>query len=337
MGPAAIQIAERNIPPGDLFGEVNRSIERAGTSSGAALLLIVEPAGSAAVLGRYQRAASALRPERVGRTSILRRRSGGKTVFLGEGVVYVGLVLPSLDYFIRERFPVDRTVNRYIRPILGALEAFGGVSAFYYGTDYIILNRKRAGYISFDVNERGVVLMEAVIGVSKEWRVPTKMIGYPLQTIERPLGDTTMEEALGRRVELDEFASALTARFEGRYGAAFEREKTSMHGTERASETFVNPSNGRSSLRETAIGFFEADAEVSSGRIRRVNLYGDFIANSPAIRSLQDELTGCPVDDAAIREKVEEVFHRPGNFMIGLRPISLIAEVVMEAASGGKG
>lgn len=301
-------------------------------SSTEATLFIAEPTGEGVALGRFQRPSSVLRFDRIAQERVYRRSSGGKGTFLGEGLMYVGLILPSLHYLVHEPFSADRAVNRYIRPILNALESFR-VKAFYYGTDYVILNKKRGGYVSFDVDDRGVVLIEVIIGNARGWTVPSEWRGYPPQTIERSQSDTTLQEEINRSLTLDEFADALTGQFIHRYGVDFSSTVQTLTLPGPAKNVSNSRFSGKSSLRETAIGFVEAGADVVEGKIERIKIYGDFIANSPAVTELEEQLQGLVPERQVVQEKVEKVFGLPGNFMIGLRPLSLITEVVLEAAS----
>lgn len=99
-----------------------------------------------------------------------------------------------------------------------------------------------------------------------------------------------------------------------------------------------NRFSGWSRLRECAIGFLQAGVDLSEGRIRRVGLFGDFIANSPAIEALQSEVIGCPPEVKTIEAKVEGMLRSPNNFIIGVRPLTLLTEVILEAAGfDGKG
>jgi hypothetical protein len=330
-GPVINLITLEKGSPVETLSCVTDVLARAASSGEKeAFLLLAEPAGEAIVLGRDQRADSVLHPSR--RDDCLRRRSGGKGTLLGEGIVYVGLLLPSLDYLLRDPFPPERTVNRYIRPILGAVESFG-VKAFYYGTDYLILNRRRGGYVSFDIDDRGVVLMETLIGCTRPWQIPFGWRGYPPQTIERPLEDTVLSDETDRAPTLSGLASALVGQFERRYSAVI-RPASAPAARSAVPRSDPEPKMrvGRSLLRESAIGFIEADATVEENRLRHVAIYGDFIANSPAIRELQNSLEGVPATFETVNPIVNNLFARPGNFLIGVRPLSLITEVILEAA-----
>src|SRR5579863_5535643 len=319
------------IGPAELLCLADWSIEQA--SQGTALLLIGQPEGEAIVLGRYQRADSALRSDRIDLCMIERRRSGGKGVVLRGGTVYVGLALPARDYLLQNFFPPDRTVNRYVRPLLGALRS-RGVSASYYGTDYLIANNTRIGYISFDIDRRGVVLMEAIVGWSRPCFIPEDWRRYPPAAIEPPVGTRSLEELSGEIGRPEEIGPALVREFTQRYGADLSPlEAFPPLGVKREAVSLRAPERGRSALHETAIGFVEADAEVAHGRLNRVVLYGDFIANSPAVEDLQGNLVGCLPLREPVQRQVDQIFVNSENMMIGLRPLSLITDVVLEAAS----
>ena len=78
-------------------------------------------------------------------------------------------------------------------------------------------------------------------------------------------------------------------------------------------------------------GVLEAHFALEQGRfLKDVCLAGDFIANSPAIASLEYRLRLCPAERGAIARVVDAVFGDPAHYMLGVGPLRAVADTIIK-------
>jgi len=80
------------------------------------------------------------------------------------------------------------------------------------------------------------------------------------------------------------------------------------------------------------LGAFEAIVALGTDdRIADLAFVGDFIANSPAIDSLERRLRSQSLERSSIEPVVNEVFADPRNFILGIGKTTAIADLLLRA------
>jgi hypothetical protein len=88
-----------------------------------------------------------------------------------------------------------------------------------------------------------------------------------------------------------------------------------------------------SSPREEAIGFVSAGVALdTNGKFVRVRVAGDFFAHRACTTTLETRLCGASPDVLGVGEAVDAVFARSGYDVEGIRSLSVIRDVILEAA-----
>jgi hypothetical protein len=177
----------------------------AATGPDAVGLLTEAFVGEGVVLGAAVHGPRVLRSDRLVPT--VRRATTGAPVHVSGGL-YVGLVLPSIDWAYEDA--TARTVlNRNVRPLLAALRT-SRVQASYLGRDFVSVvderqTRRAALALGFDVLPDGRLLLEAIGSVCSDLAIPSGSAS-DLELGTRRFGgkETRRLEALGDPGELAE-------------------------------------------------------------------------------------------------------------------------------------
>lgn len=307
----------------------------AGRSPGA--LRVFDLAGEVLSLGRYHLAPD---PAAESSTRLVRRLSGGRVVPAGAGFVGVTLVLPHRAALVGDEPSVlrpEQVMNRCVRGILEGLQR-AGVAPFYPGRDLVTVAGRMVGLVSFEVEASGATLFEAVLASGRDFSIMAPLLdavdptGVVAAAMVRPDEATSLARELGRVPGTAEVAQWIQAGYAARSGVA---------GTPRASTGSVLPAvdteawlrarrprpelDHRGTTR-TELGVFESHFSVRAGRLGEVVLAGDFIASSAAVARLERELVGCPAEPGAVDAVVRRVFADAGSFILGIGPLTTIAE-----------
>ena len=303
--------------------------------------------GKGLSLGMFQIPTAAVKMARCRESgfTLTRRLTGGTATYYGEGILSLSLILPGPSSF-SDPIPPAKVINRYIRGILSGLISLG-VNALYYGGDFLTVNQKRAGYLSMEVDSRGVVLYQTLLAMDKPYPIPEDLSNYPLNTQRRPDPPaTTLALELNRTLPEKELIQAIGQGYHKRFGIAWEGCPLTPEESHRMGHPGEEPegpfrdkpdpaSEGLvgSSLYEFPVGFIQAwVAPGRKGPLEHVRITGDLVGNSPAIHKLEDRLACVP----PIREDVEPLVNRtygdPSNFLLGLRSPRIITDAVLNAA-----
>jgi lipoate-protein ligase A len=274
-----------------------------------------------------------------------RRHSGGRAMACGAGFLGLGLVLPHRSALVSsEPFALspDQVMNRCIRGVLRGLEA-GGVPVLYPGRDTITSARKLLGFASFDVDDRGVLLFEAIVAVDRDLSLLPHLLdridpdGVVPTSMLLPDDATSVAQVLGRTPRIEEIAEMIVG---GYQAAGQELSFVPYEGTGSpppADDAWLCQRVVRAELDHratipTMLGTLEAHVALAAdGTIDDVTLAGDFIADAAAIAALERELRGCPVQRMAVGGITAAAFAKPGSFILGVGPISTVTDVVMKA------
>lgn len=306
-------------------------------------------AGDLLSLGRYHAVPAELAPGRA--QSLYRRHSGGRNLPSGDGFVGLSIVLPHRSALVSEEplaLAPHQVLNRSVRGILEGLKSIG-IPAFYPGRDWITVDRRVIGMVSFDVAADGGMVFEALLALSRDF---TLQHGAWNEVRAAPLAAadvTSVKVQLGVDLTVADVAEVLARGYAQQFGLSFEtidletgplRAET----TELARSLFepqawlstrtVSPGLEHHASIDVMLGVFEAFACAdASGLVRDVLLSGDIIANSPAITDLERRMRGCRADRASIDTVVTETLRVPENFILGIPNPEAITSTILRALS----
>jgi lipoate-protein ligase A len=330
-------IVQHGLTPSASAAEDGARLAAARGAEGPALR-VYDCAGSLVSLGRYH-----LAPEARAAVGLARRHPGGRAVPFGEGFVGVALTLPHRAALVVDdplALAPEQVMNRYVRGLLEGLR-LAGVPAFYPGRDAITVEGRVLARVSFEVDASGALLFEAGLAVGEDFGVLAARLdaadpgGVVPSELLGPDAVTSLARALGRTPATDEVAALVRRGYEAKLPVRFrERDLAPREDPAFAEARWVGGRRAAAGLdrrgtRRGQIGVVESRFGVAAGRLTEVVLAGDFIANSPAVAELEAALRGCPAEPEAVRKTVADVFARPGNFVLGVGPVSALADAVV--------
>ncbi len=303
-------------------------------------LVMAELLGNTEALGRWQVPGDVSGPLL---ESFVRRWTGGHGTVYGDGILSVCAVLPEPGAWLEEAgpLPADRALNRYSRGLLRGISRLG-VQAAYPGRDFLTVSRRNAGYLSAERDQRGVLLVQAVLAVDTEYTLEAEPpLGVGLPPVPAP---TTLAEELDER---DVCGHVQTAIAEG-FAAQFRLDLGEWPAADAArvleSDDVALPpvipaedDLARGAELDIPIGSLEAFARVGAkGLLERVRLAGDWIANSAGVSALEAALVGAPPERAALAKLVAPIVADPAHLFIGIDSPDCIVEVVLRAAAAAQ-
>jgi hypothetical protein len=246
------------------------------------------PSDAAIVLGAFQRSCDA--PE-----ATLRRPSGGGTVRIGPGTLWMQLALTL------EEVPADKLVNRHVRPLLKALTKVTNKPVSYFGRDWISMAHHPVGFVGFaHVASKGEGLLEAVIAIDEPF-VPAPRPSF--------MGKVPKTLAVDRDRVLAEVIAA--------YGLE-------SSGAPTAKVVVEEPP--WAAKQEDAIGVVAAGPDAYG----RPRIGGEFMASTDAVAKLEAALAARATD---IDRAVDEAFTTGGATIFGVRSLASIRDVILAARS----
>ncbi|HJZ83717.1 MAG TPA: hypothetical protein VKN99_00910 [Polyangia bacterium] len=303
-------------------------------------LLLAELSGAAVMLGRFQRAPSALHVERARADglALVRRSGGGRALAAGEGSLGVLLALPALGHLLPKPVGADKVLNRYLRGLMAGLTLAGaGNGAHYFGRDFLSARQCELARVSQDGAPAGPVLVEAVVAVTRPLALPHGLPAYPPHPDPRAAGPppVTLAALAGRRPTLEQLADAIAAGHARVYGCPVERRELTLADGPAPEPPALEQETGwaQSGPAPVPIGFVEALVRAdASGTLQGARLRGDFIAPAFAVAALERALAGCPLAHDEIGRRVDAAFRGPGATIVGVVKLETLAERVLSAA-----
>lgn len=301
-------------------------------------LVLANLEGEAILLGRHQRAASALERQAVEEAGlpVHRRPGGGRALVAGSGRLGVYLGLPRPDALLDSPIPVDRVINRYVRGLLAGLVRAGAEQgAHYFGRDFVSSESRQLARLSQEGLPQGPTLFEAVIGVTESTELPPALGGYPVHSDPRVEGPppVTLEELGGEPRPFSALAEAIVSGYEKAFGVEAEQASGSTPPAELEPPVWEEESGfEESGVADIPIGFAEALLKHDGEVVREVRFRGDFIAPAFAVRAMEAELPGSPLGFSALGEKVDAIFRREGAGILGVRGLRIFPDAVLAAA-----
>ena len=306
-------------------------------AAGACALRVYALAGDVLALGRYHLLPSGTSSTRV---RLHRRYSGGRATAFGDGFVGIALSLPHRSALVSAEplaLAPEQVINRCVRGILEGLKA-AGVAAFYPGRDFITVDRRPVALVTFEVGPTGALLFEAILANRRDFGLLAALLDQVDQdgVVAAEMltaDDTTSLARLGATLSLDDLAVLVRRGYEEVFGLTFEVADAPAPAPI-DEDCWLRQRSPRPELRRqartrTQLGCLETHFALDGARIADIALAGDFIANSPAIERLEQELCGCRAERRAIDDVVTRAFARPENFILGVGPLETIAETIM--------
>ncbi len=338
-----------SLGPWQLLGIETHLLEAVACGETAPVLLIHAMPDRMVSLGRYHLYSG---PAERGGIFGWRRLTGGRLVGSGEGWLGLALVLPSRTALLPERdapLRPEQVMNRYVRGLLAGLRLVG-LDCFYPGRDAVTADRRELAMCSFETDVSGAMLFEAALAVNRGMEDavhdldrfdPDGLLTCAMYSSENA---SNVVRELGRDIAFDQLTEAIArgyaeslASINRRDLSPIEIAQADHRGAALESSGWLNasvpdPALGLTSRIISQLGSIEARLEVdTAGTIRRIQLSGDFIANSPAIRALEGALTGKRPDLGSVSAAVMKTFADGANFMLGLGDLSNLVKLVASA------
>jgi lipoate-protein ligase A len=317
----------------------------------AGLLRVYDVPGDVVALGRYHLAPEPGRD--LSGPYVLRRHSGGRVLPLGDGFVAFALTLPHRSALFSSNplaLAPHQVLNRYVRGILEGCK-LAGVEAFYPGRDFITARGRVLGAVSFEVVRSGAMLIEGVLAVGRDFSVLPLMLdavdpdGLIKADMLTAADATCLERELAATLTTEEVAEFLRRGFQDRLDVTLEPYaltpleeaaiNTAAHqlGEERwLRQRQLRPGLGCHAWTAVQLGVFEIFFALEQERfLGDVMLAGDFMANSPAIESLEHVLRMCPAEWQAVHTVVSDIFACPDNYILGIGDLRTISDTITKA------
>ena len=274
-------------------------------------LWMARPDGDAVTLGAFQRAGSraSLSPLAV------RRGSGGPAVRMGEGTLWLALLLPRVDALVA--CDEARLVNRYVRPLLRALTRCGA-QAHFFGRDWVSVGSRPAGWVGFAHDRAsGRAVVEAFVARRTRFDVEERA-----SYLGKEPG--TLESIVGARLEEGRLTSAIVAAYADAYGRT---------AVDRGPIPVDSPGEGplRAADPPWAATVDEVIGELGAGpdAAGRFRVGGDLLVSRDALAALEAALEGAR--DGAIDEIVDATLGAPGVALGGVKSLGSVRDVILAA------
>jgi lipoate-protein ligase A len=282
----------------------------------------------------------------------VRRLTGGRALALGDGYVGISLLLPHRSALFADdplALAPFQVPNRYVRGLLRALKGFG-LAAFYPGRDLVTVNRRPIAAVSFETDDEGRLLFEAVLALDRPLGAVVQLldrwdaggvIKADLLALET---GTCLRDEIGEHLSVHDIAPMIRDAYAEQYGIAVEDSPLSSLETQaigasasRDGRAWIYSRQPRPDLPLTAssgiqTGVLEAHFALEQERfIKEIVFSGDFIANSPAVAALEYRLRLCPAERGAIARVVDSVFEDPANYLLGIGRLRTVADTIVKA------
>ncbi len=322
-----------------------------GMSAAIYLSVLTEPS---IFMGRFQKPDSALSSIAFDSVRVVRRNTGGRSMYLPEGSIYFGLVIPRYDENLASGAPLRRAYKDLLGYFLSSLNEFIGIHSEELGfsgdvsrqDDHILWRGTTVGGISFDFTSDRTAVLEAWLLAGLDPFMPEEYNNYPRPLATEYFPNEGSRDVFSRAVRmfsdsLEEFPKEVLARLD--FATSMQRSEWNMLESavveryeEAAVVTLEEEDDGLiySSPVEDRIGYVMAGIRLDprASSIQTVRLYGDFIADSPGVRELEHRLATHPVDRRLIALAIDEVLGTYSHIILGLRRLGTILDAVLSAA-----
>lgn len=283
----------------------------------------------------------------------VRRLTGGRVFPAGEGFIQFSLTLPHRAFLLSHdphAIAPFQVLNRYARGVMAGLKA-RGIEVFYPGRDLLTVRRRAIGWLSFVTATDGALLCEGGLFVRRDARALAPMLdradprGTVFSRLFAPEEVTTLEEVIGAAPAFDQLAETLKNGFARQYDIEFIERP--LDADERAA---ITRTVDRTEPRVAAVGYqlrldlpWEATASTPLGQLRirfsltpgraiqEIRFSGDLIADPAGIDALEHGLVGCPLEQRALWQSIDETFLDPDHYLIGAGKLEDLPDVILRA------
>lgn len=212
--------------------------------------------------------------------AFVRRLTGGRALALGEGYLGISLLLPHRSALLAEdpfALAAFQVPNRYVRGLMRALKQLG-LPAFYPGRDLVTVNRRPIAAVSFETDEEGRLLFEAIVAIDRplsavaqlldRWDT-TGSIKADLLALE---GGTSLREEIGETPAIDELGTLVREAFAEQFGVAIADEPLSALETQAVTALAAREGRSWSTLRQPRPDLpFTGTSGIQTGCSRRIS------------------------------------------------------------------
>lgn len=287
--------------------------------------------------------------------AFVRRLTGGRALALGEGYLGISLLLPHRSALVAEdpfALAPFQVANRYVRGVMRALKQLG-LPAFYPGRDLVTVNRRPIAAVSFETDVDGRLLFEAVVAVARPLSTVAQLLdrwdtaGIIKADLLALEGGTSIREEIGESLSVEEIGNLIRESFVEQFGVAIAAEPLSALEAQAVDALAARENRAWTTQRQPRpdlplagssgiqTGVLEVHFALEQERfLKEVCLAGDFIADSPAIASLEYRLRLCPAERGAIARVVDSVFGDPAHYMLGAGPLRVVADTIIKGLPG---
>ncbi len=315
-----------------------------------AVLHVYDLVGDAISLGRYHLAPESGADDPV---RLARRHGGGRVWPAGEGFAGFSLVLPHRSALVSDdplALTPEQALNRCVRGLLQGCRSVR-VDAFYPGRDVVTVGGRMLAAISLETDSNGTALFEVVVADGRDFSISSAFVDAVDRkgTLSAQAHDPKTVTCLAERVQgalgLDRVAELLERGYAEAFSLPLRRrdltagERRAVQSAARGECSFATwiQARRRGELNRHGVAWIQLGVLEAHWRaepdaaIADVVFAGDFIASSPALVELEGRLRGCRCDAEAIGAVVEDVFRRPGSFVLGTGPRTAFAESILAA------
>lgn len=222
----------------------------------------------------------------------------------------------------------------------------------YPGRDFITVNRRVIGLTSFETDETGTLLFEAILSSTRDFGILPGLLerADPLGTVRIGLfehGATSLAEATQHRVSFADVYELVQQGFAKQFKLQLEASEIlhlewqvveGLAAREYSPTQWVYQRRPRPELDRRAtvsvqLGVFEVLLALQQQRfIKEAVFAGDFIADSPAMDALESALRLVPLDGRTIEALTNDIFADPGHFVLGIGRLRTITDTILRAA-----
>lgn len=339
-------VSQEDISPGLSLASDRFFLQTVDTT---AVLRVYTCPGDTLLLGRYHAAAGLNATDRV---TVSRRLSGGRVVPSGHGFVHFSLILPHRSAFFSDDpfyLAPFQVLNRHVRSVLHGFKA-AGVQLFYPGRDFLTIDRRTVGWVSWTSEKNGAVLIEGSLAVRRDF----SLLPYLLDTIDpdgtissqflAPDQVTSLEQVAGRPPSL----AQLTRLFQHGFAQLAETcvvqdlthaEQEHIAGLAHSAEAaaWLSSWPARHDLPfqpslPTPLGSLTIGFDVTPQQtLAALQLSGDFLAPVHTVERLQSALSGQPLAIPALQHSMDQIFLSPEHYFLGPQHVRVIPETILHA------
>ena len=284
---------------------------------------------------------------------VFRRLTGGGSILMGPGQLGLALAMPRRAVSTAGGFgPVFEMLST---GIIEALRSYGIESVLRAKNDLAVDGRKICGVGAY-TDAQGMLMFHASTLVDFDYDKMMQVLRIPEAKFRDKFveqarqGMTTLCEQVGRKVDVAEFAAAVEDGYRSRLGVEMRHVELSAErwrDVERLAEgRYRDPGwlhlGGRPGseftqvARKTSGGMVVLRAWKQDGRLRDLQLRGDFFAERGVVEAIESALRGSDGRDAATR--VAAVLPREDMWLVGPEDVATLVREALasDGVNGGR-